>query len=120
MATNFNIPCETSMGFVVKVNDNDVWMDVKNISLSEGASRLFKPQKVHYLMILNMTSGHKILLNKEFQEFLTKEAKVSRAFLFKLLKVFLEYGIVSKEPKRGWYKLNGLRLKKRKITDEAN
>lgn len=103
------------MGFVIKMNDSGVFMDVRALVLHLKKDKLFLVQHVHYLMILNMTATYKSLMDAEFQDFIIEETGISRAYLFKVLKAMVSSELLERLPKRGWYKLKGIKLHKSKF-----
>lgn len=108
MEKSFNNIGDESMGFVIEVKEN-MFMDIKNICLDEKARSLFKVEHVLYLMILNMNKTNRIHIDRDFQDFVSDNVSISRAYLFKILKALTGSKMLERGEKRGWYKLNNIK-----------
>lgn len=105
---SYNSPNQDSPRFTIQVTDSGVMMDVKNIVLLTNTVKLFPVEHVLYYLIINMNKSNRVLIDKEFQEFITQNIKISRAFFYKILAAMKECEMIGSEKKRGWYKIKGI------------
>jgi len=113
MAIGFNKLSETSPNFLIGF-EGDVWMDVKQALLwGDGIKKMFKEHYFLYLIIINMSKTNRIRIDRSFMAFVMAETGFSRAYIYKCVANMLSKEMLSKQPIRGWYKVNKIKLEKK-------